>query len=271
MHLSEESLSFIICWLINVCIRIVQDRLCLITNDLIGRLLWCNDRRRWNLIYKARVLLEFVICRINQLRHAAQACLRVLMCQKWLLTKLTLLEVLLKWLHLAVWQMKLNLLLDLLLDLLLYLNLHLLLDLNLHLGLNLSGDNVLKLWLEFDLILSCHHFRLFNLLDHLVFDLILCHNAEFLVEHLEPGKAILVMVGHTLVALFFIGEFFAEGLINLIKLAFQLDHRFSHSLLQSRLNIRLQTWTKLLLYELLESSRCHIISVRFCFVSHPID
>jgi len=69
------------------------------------------------------------------------------------------------------------------------------------------------------------------LLDHLVFDLILRHNAEFLVEHLEPGKAILVMVGHTLVALFFIGEFFAEGLINLIKLAFKLGHQFAYTLL----------------------------------------
>jgi len=80
MHLSEESLSVAICLLINVCMRIVQDRLCLIGNDLIGLMLRCNDSRRWNLIYKARVLLEFLICRINQLGHAAQGCLRVLMC-----------------------------------------------------------------------------------------------------------------------------------------------------------------------------------------------
>jgi len=119
---------------------------------------------------------------------------------------LSILVLLKAWLNLLnlVLKVELYLLLNLLLYLLLDLSLHLLLHLCLHLCLNLGCDCILKLTSELLLVFSSHVFRILDLLEHLVFNLLFCHYSKFLMEHLQPDQAVLVMVGHAFVPLLFL-------------------------------------------------------------------
>ena len=145
---------------------------------------------------------------IHSHRCSIEATLRGLLSQNLLnslnllLSKLVLLKAWLNLLNLVL-KMELDLLLNLLLYLLLDLGLHLLLDLCLHLRLNLGCDDIRKLTSELLLVFSCYIFGIFNLLDHLVFNLLLCHYSKLFMEHLQPDQAVLVVASHAFVPLLF--------------------------------------------------------------------
>ena len=126
-----------------------------------------------------------------------------------------------------LWREWLSILLKLRLELHLHLLWHLELEVLLHLRLDLQLDGLLNLGLHLGEDLGFHllvddGLLVLRLLTHLLPNHLLCHLADFLVEQLEPGEAVLVLRLHGFPPLLLFGQLLAKSHVHLLQLLLQI-------------------------------------------------